>query len=127
MANPNDDPPDGLMHELINVVRDNTEKTLSVRSDVNRAMALIYQRIIAVESQNAIEARERPKRQGELDTSIKKINDRLDGQDNILEGQDKKLDIIFAQGRWRFWLMVLVLAVCSFVALRVALVWLGWI
>ncbi len=126
---PNDEPTDGLMHELINVVRDNTEKTIAVRTDVNRAMSMIYQRIIAIESQNMIEARERPERQKQLDRTLAKINGRLDGQDTTLEGQDQKLDTLFDQqenvirsGRWRMRLMIGILMVCSFIALRVALV-----
>lgn len=126
-----DEPSDGLMHELIGVVRDNTEKTVAVRSDVNRVVSQVYQDIVTIKQQLAAEARERPRRQSELDTSIRKINDRLDGQDKTLDGQDKKLDTLFVQivrsGNRRFWLIVAVLLVCLFIAARVALSWLGWI
>jgi uncharacterized protein HemX len=123
------DPSDGLMHELINAVRESAERTTEVRADVNRAMALIYQRIIAIESQNTIEASERPKRQRQLDGSIERITQRLDGQDRILEGQDKKLDTLFDQqeqvarsGHKRLWLMVAILVACLFgIALAIGL------
>jgi hypothetical protein len=123
------DPSDGLMHELINAVRESAEKTAEVRNDVNRAMALIYQRIIAIESQNTIEASERPKRQRQLDGSINRITQRLDGQDKILEGQDKKLDTLFDQqeqvaksGHKRLLLMVAILVACLFgIALAIGL------
>lgn len=91
----------------------------------NERITKIEEKVEQVERQNSVEAQERPQRQRQLDDSISKINTRLDGQDKILEGQDKKLDTLFDDGRWRFWLMVGILIVCSFVALRVALVWLG--
>lgn len=136
-----DEPTDGLMHELINVVRDNTEKveaarneTIAARNDMSATSLQLFQRIVTIERQLALEARERPDRQKQLDGSIKKITDRLDSQDGILEGQDRKLDTLFHQqkrvirsGRWRMWLMIGILIVCCFVALRVALVWLGLI
>lgn len=134
-----DEPTDGLMHELIEVVRTNTEKvdaarqeTIATRNSMTATSINLFQRIVEIERQMQQEARERPARQQQLDTSIKSITDRLDGQDTILEGQDQKLDTLFTQqekviasGRWRMWLMVGILVVCSFVALRIAVVWLG--
>lgn len=134
-----DEPTDGLMHELIEVVRTNTEKvdaarqeTIATRNSMTATSINLFQRIVEIERQMQQEARERPARQQQLDTSIKSITDRLDGQDTILEGQDQKLDTLFTQqekviasGHWRMWLMVGILVVCSFVALRIAVVWLG--
>ena len=136
---PSEQPPEDLMRTLIDTVRDNTEKvdaarqeTIATRNSMTATSLSLFSRIVEIERQLYQEAKERPRRQKQLDGAIKHITDRLDGQDETLAGQDQKLDTLFDQqrtvitaGRWRMWLMVGILIVCSFVALRVALVWFG--
>lgn len=115
------EPPDSLMHELIQTVRDNTEKTVAVRADVNRVTTHIYQIITRIEHVLSDEAQERPKRQRELDERLTHITKRLDKQDKALEDQDRALDTIYKSQRWRGYLLLAVV-VLLFVGIAV-LVW----
>lgn len=135
-----DDPSDSLMTTLIDVVRDNTEKTvaahnetIATRNSMNATAMQLFQRIVDIERQLLLESRERPARQRQLDESISKINTRLDNQDTTLEGQDKKLDTLFEQqrkvihsGRWRTYLLIGILL--AFLSVGYAFMhWIGWI
>lgn len=118
MAPPND----GLLHELIGAIRENTDRLALYREDMNRAMLIVYQRITEIERKLVDEAKERPQRQKELDAKLKKQDDaiagidaRLDKQDSALENQDKTLSELFDRQeaviraqRWRGWALILI-------------------
>lgn len=89
-----------LNHEVVGLI-DRLDK-----DDANRAA-----RVVQIDTESAA-------RKEVVDLQFTTIKERL-------ETQDDKLDTLATQAKWRTRLIVAILIVCSFVALRVALVWIG--
>jgi len=71
------DPDETYTREIIRVVRELTEAVVTVRTDVNRAVNPLYQRIVRIERHYEDDGQNRAKRQQVLDA-------RFDAQDKAL-------------------------------------------
>lgn len=100
--------------EFIRTVEDMTRQLVTFRQDITRAMAPMYPRIVEIEKQLDLEARERPARQKELDAKLEKQNavasqqgaaiqqtvNTLNAHGEILHKQNEILGRIY---HWQFW------------------------
>jgi hypothetical protein len=84
MSNPSDD---NYAREVIRTVEAMSRQLVEFRQDISRATLPLYPRIVEIERQMELEARERPARQKALDK-------KLAAQDQELEQQTVALDQI---------------------------------